>query len=150
MRREWGVIVAGLALVAMTACGGGNKEEAVTSDSTAVPPAAAPAPPPTTTAGTPPTGATPEMVAEGQTLFTTCAACHGPDAKGLPNLGPNLTDAEWLDADGTWASIQATVKTGVPQPKQSQTPMPPMGGAQLTDDQIKAVAAYVWSLGGGK
>jgi hypothetical protein len=25
-----------------------------------------------------------------------------------------------------------------------------MGGAQLTDDQVNAVAAYVWSLGGGK
>jgi mono/diheme cytochrome c family protein len=150
MRREWGVIVAGLALVAMTACGGGNKEEAVTSDTTAVPPAAAPAPAPPT-AGTPPAGATPEMVAAGQQTFAgTCAACHGPDGKGLPNLGANLTDSEWLDTDGTWAGIEKTVKTGVPQPKQGQTPMPPMGGAQLTDDQIKAVAAYVWSLGGGK
>jgi len=24
--------------------------------------------------------------------------------------------------------------------------MPPMGGAQLTDDQVKALAAYVWSM----
>jgi mono/diheme cytochrome c family protein len=90
------------------------------------------------------------MVAAGQQLFTTCAACHGPDGKGLPNLGANLTDTEWLNADGTYESIQAIIKTGVPTPKQSQTPMPPMGGAQLTDDQVKAVAAYVWSLGGGK
>jgi cbb3-type cytochrome c oxidase subunit III len=90
------------------------------------------------------------MVAAGQQLFTTCAACHGPDGKGLPNLGPNLTDTEWLNADGTFASIQSTIKTGVATPKQAPVPMPPMGGTQLTDDQIKAVAAYVWSLGGGK
>jgi len=28
--------------------------------------------------------------------------------------------------------------------------MPPMGGASLSDDQVKAVATYVHSLGGGK
>jgi hypothetical protein len=40
--------------------------------------------------------------------------------------------------------------TGVPQPKDYRSPMPPMGGAQLTPDQVSAVAAYVWSLGGGR
>ena len=151
--REWGVIVAGLALVAVTACGGGERtDQATTSDSVAAPAATPPAPAPTTpTAGTPPAGATAEMVAQGQQTFATvCAACHGQDAKGLPNLGANLTDAEWVNISGTYDDIQKTVKNGIAQPKQGTTPMPPMGGAQLTDDQIKAVAAYVWSLGGGK
>jgi mono/diheme cytochrome c family protein len=34
----------------------------------------------------------------------------------------------------------------VPQPKQYRSPMPPMGGAQLSDTQASAVAAYVWGL----
>ena len=154
-RREWGAIVAGFALVAFTACGGGNKNETAAADSAAAPaattpPAAAPAPAGPTMGGTPPAGATPEMVAEGQKTFATvCFTCHGQDAKGT-QLAPNLTDSEWLNVGGTYDEIQKLVKTGVPQPKKAPAPMPPMGGAQLTDDQIKAVSAYVWSLGGGK
>ena len=33
----------------------------------------------------------------GKAKFATCAACHGPEAKGNPPLGaPNLTDKIWL------------------------------------------------------
>ena len=39
-----------------------------------------------------------------------------------------------------------TVMHGVPQPKQHQAPMPPMGGARLTREQAHAVAAYVHRL----
>jgi len=28
--------------------------------------------------------------------------------------------------------------------------MPPKGGAQLTDEQVSAVAAYVWALSGAR
>jgi mono/diheme cytochrome c family protein len=106
----------------------------------------------TPTAGTPPAGATAEDVAAGQQIFSStgnCYTCHGADAKGT-QLAPNLTDAEWINIDGTFAAIQTNVKTGVPTPKQHPAAMPPMGGATLTDDQIRQVAAYVWSLGGGK
>ena len=149
--REWSGILTGLALVAVTACGGGGDANQAAPDTSAAAPAPAPAPtPPAMSAGTPPQGATPEMVAEGQQTFNTvCVACHGPDAKGTP-LAPNLTDAEWIDSDGTYDAIINIVKTGVPQPKNAPAPMPPMGGASLTDDQVRAVAAYVWSLGGGK
>lgn len=115
-------------------------------DNTAAAPAAAPP------AGQPPSGATAEMVAQGQQIFTStgnCFTCHGADAKGTA-LAPNLTDSEWLNIGGTYQEIQDIVKNGVPQPKSHPAPMPPMGGAQLSDDQIKQVAAYVWSLGGGK
>jgi mono/diheme cytochrome c family protein len=156
-RREWGAIVAGFALVAFTACGGGEKTENNTPPAETAPPAATTPPaatPPATTAaapGTPPAGATPEMVAEGQKVFSTtvCFTCHGQDAKGT-QLAPNLTDGEWLNINGTYDEIQKIVTNGVPTPKKYPAPMPPKGGAQLTDAQVKAVAAYVWSLGGGK
>ncbi|HEX4597706.1 MAG TPA: hypothetical protein VH278_07970, partial [Burkholderiaceae bacterium] len=45
-----------------------------------------------------------------------------------------------------YATIAKTVTDGVPQPKRYRSPMPPMGVAQLTADQVSAVAAYVWSL----
>jgi mono/diheme cytochrome c family protein len=41
------------------------------------------------------------------------------------------------------------VKEGVPTPKAHPTPMPPMGGAQLSEDQVRAVATYIFSLSHG-
>lgn len=102
--------------------------------------------------GQAPEGATAEDVTAGQQIFTAtgnCYTCHGPDGKGTA-LAPNLTDAEWINVTGTFAEIQTVVKTGVSTPKQHPAAMPPMGGATLSDDQIRQVAAYVWSLGGGK
>jgi cbb3-type cytochrome c oxidase subunit III len=84
----------------------------------------------------------------GKAIFSgkgLCTACHGPDAKGTA-LAPDLTDAKWLHADGTVASIAKVIKAGVPTPKEHPAPMPPMGGAQLTDAEIQAVASYVASL----
>jgi mono/diheme cytochrome c family protein len=74
-----------------------------------------------------------------------CQACHGPDGKGTA-LAPDLTDKEWLHADGTVATVAKVVKEGVAQPKKHPAPMPPMGGAQLTDAEIQAVSQYVVSL----
>ncbi len=98
-----------------------------------------------------PAGATKEMVALGDRIFhgqvggATCTGCHGANAKGTP-LGPDLTSAQWLWGDGSYAAIAKIITTGVPQPKQYRSPMPPMGGAQLTSDQVSAVAAYIWGL----
>ena len=98
-----------------------------------------------------PAGATQEMVALGDRIYhgqvggASCTGCHGSDGKGTP-LGPDLTDQKWLWSDGSYAGIAKTITDGVAQPKEYRSPMPPMGGAQLTDDQVKAVAAYVWSM----
>ena len=43
--------------------------------------------------------------------------------------------------------LTKTIKEGVPEPKEHPGAMPPMGGVELTDEQQKAVAGYVWSLG---
>ena len=48
-------------------------------------------------------------------------------------------------SDGSWAGIAKTITEGVAQPKKYRSPMPAMGGAQLTPQQVKEVAAYVWS-----
>jgi glucose/arabinose dehydrogenase/mono/diheme cytochrome c family protein len=99
-----------------------------------------------------PAGATREAVELGDRIFHgevasgTCAGCHGADGQGTP-LGPNLTSGRWLWSKGSLSDIELTILHGVPQPKEYRSPMPPMGGAQLTHEQVAAVAAYVWGLG---
>jgi len=98
-----------------------------------------------------PEGATRQMVALGDRIYhgqvggAACSGCHGASGTGSP-LGPDLTKKNWLWSDGSYAGIQKTIAEGVPHPKQYRSPMPPMGGAQLTPDQLSAVAAYAWSL----
>ena len=98
-----------------------------------------------------PQGATRAMVALGDRIYhgqvggATCTGCHGANGAGTP-LGPDLTDTKWLWSDGSFAAIAKTITTGVSQPKEYRSPMPPMGGAPLTPDQVSAVAAYIWGL----
>jgi len=98
-----------------------------------------------------PEGATREMVALGERIYrgqaggAACTGCHGESGEGTP-LGPDLTGKKWLWSDGSYAGIAKTITEGVSQPKQYRSPMPPMGGAQLTPDQVSALVAYVWGL----
>ena len=98
-----------------------------------------------------PPGATREMVELGDKVYhgrvggATCTGCHGEDAGGT-TLGPSLTSGKWLWSDGSYSEIAQAITEGVPEPKLYRAPMPPMGGATLTPEQVKAVAAYIWSL----
>jgi glucose/arabinose dehydrogenase/mono/diheme cytochrome c family protein len=98
-----------------------------------------------------PPGATPEMVALGERVYhgqvggAACMGCHGASGQGT-TLGPPLNGKKWLWSDGSFAGITKSINDGVAQPKQYRSPMPAKGGAELTDEQVKAVAAYVWSL----
>ena len=107
---------------------------------------AAPAPAPK--AGAVPAGATAADVAEGEKIFSgtgNCFTCHGAAGAGT-GLAPALNDAQWLNIDGSFASIETIVNNGVPAPKQFPAPMPAKGGAALSAAQVKQVAAYVYSL----
>ncbi len=100
-----------------------------------------------------PKGATREMVALGGRIYhgqvgeAACTGCHGDSAEGT-TLAPALTgkNKKWLWSDGSYAGIAKTITEGVLQPKEFRSPMPPMGGAQLSPDQVSALAAYIWSL----
>jgi mono/diheme cytochrome c family protein len=145
--------VAALAAVALAACGGDAAEEGAAFEEVPEPVVEEPVAeePVGGAMGQAPEGATPEMVTEGQQIFTgvgNCYTCHGPDGTGT-TLAPDLTDDEWINIDGTYAAIQEVVRTGVPQPVQHPAPMAAMGGAQLSDQQVQAVSAYVYSLSHG-
>ncbi|TPE50704.1 cytochrome-c oxidase, cbb3-type subunit III [Amaricoccus solimangrovi] len=84
------------------------------------------------------------LAAEGAPLFAeNCAACHGEDGAGGREFGaPNLTDRIWLyggDPSHVHASI-AQAHFGI---------MPAFGG-RLSPSDIRKVAIYVHTLGGGE
>ncbi len=100
-----------------------------------------------------PDGVTDALVQEGQQIYLGAglsAACHGQDASGA--VGPSLTDEEWLNGEGTYEQIVERVLKGV-SAAEAKNPMglimPPKGGSAITDEQVKAVAAYVWTLTNG-
>ncbi|WGV15570.1 cytochrome-c oxidase, cbb3-type subunit III [Fuscovulum ytuae] len=84
------------------------------------------------------------LAAEGATVFAdNCAACHMDAGEGDRTQGaPALNDAIWLYG-GSRDKVKETVtyaRFGV---------MPAWAG-RLTEDEIRAVAAYVHSRGGGE
>lgn len=95
-----------------------------------------------------PEGVTPAMVTQGASIFRglgMCFACHGPEGKGM--MGPNLTDSTWIHSKGSYEEIVQQITTGVPaRMSKSGVVMPPKGGSAITDAQVNAVAAYVWTL----
>ena len=127
-----------LVLSMLVACGGGAKEA----------PAAAPAQPAATQ---PPAAAAMPVgdVAKGKEAFATCAGCHGPEGKGLPGLGKDMTTSTFISGL-TDEQLMAFIKTGRPASDPANTTgvnMPPKGGnPAITDQQIMDVIAYMRSL----
>jgi mono/diheme cytochrome c family protein len=91
----------------------------------------------------------PALAARGEPLFAQCAACHGADARGIPNLGKDLVTSDFLHSL-TDEELLAFIKTGRPLWDPLNTTgidMPPKGGnPALTDDDIMAIIAYIHSL----
>lgn len=97
-----------------------------------------------------PEGVTAEMVSRGQELFRAagfCYTCHGQDGRGVSQLGADLGDDEWTHGDGSYQSIVQRIRDGITAEASTVgVPMPPRGGARLSDEEVRAVAAYVWTL----
>jgi len=151
------------------ACGGKEKSADTTSSTSATPAPSNPSTPAaspgaaasngaggalaTPTPGSAPPGMTAQQLALGDSIFHgqaaggLCFTCHGLDAKGTA-LAPDLAGAhKWTTIDGSFDAIQKRVTDGFPKPTPPYPgPMLPKGGANLTPDQIKAVAAYVYSI----
>lgn len=86
----------------------------------------------------------------GETLFqSTCSACHGPDAKGLPNLGKDLTTSVFVrDLDDEQLVTFITVGRTPDDPLNTTgVVMPPRGGnPALTDSDLLDIAAFIRTL----
>lgn len=75
----------------------------------------------------------------GKQKFAACAACHGADGTGNPEIGaPNLTDNVWLHGAGENAIIKRINEGKINQmPAQAE---------KFTPEQIHVLTAYVWGL----
>ncbi len=99
-----------------------------------------------------PPGSNADEVALGQRIYFgeakggTCAGCHGSDGRGS-SAGGSLTGPAYQWSDGSLAGLAATIRAGVAMPKQANGGMPALGGAALDDADVRAVAAYVWTIG---
>jgi putative heme-binding domain-containing protein len=81
-----------------------------------------------------------KAIEQGRVMFRgRCAVCHGIDAKGY--RGTDLTSGEWMHG-GTDSDLFQTISRGVPG-----TEMP--GGANLSDDEVWMLIAYLRSLATG-
>ncbi|NOG50701.1 MAG: cytochrome c [Chloroflexi bacterium] len=94
----------------------------------------------------------PALIAEGESQFILCAACHGLDGRGVPNLGKDLVESEFvagLTDQKRSTSSRSAARSGIP-PTRPASICPQRGGnPAMTDDQILAVIAYIRSLGAG-
>ena len=100
-----------------------------------------------------PSAVTAANVTLGDSLFNNgaCQRCHGKGAVGAANA-PSLAGPEFLQmTTGSYDEIVKIVTDGVPataikHPTHKFNMRARGGPMNLTDDQIKAVAAYVWTL----
>lgn len=84
------------------------------------------------------------LAADGASLFAdNCAACHMEDGSGDRTQGaPKLTDAIWLYGGSREKIIETVTK--------ARFGVMPNWNARLSEDEIRAVAYYVHSRGGGE
>jgi mono/diheme cytochrome c family protein len=85
----------------------------------------------------------------GEKHFQVCAGCHGPDAKGLPNLGKDMTTSVFIKGS-TDEELVDFIKTGRPIGDPENTTnvdMPPKGGnPAFSDEELFDVVAYLRTL----
>jgi len=99
-----------------------------------------------------PDGVTDQMVSRGRNVYSNgaCARCHGPGGNG-GQLGPSLVRGTWAQIGGSFDEIVRVVTMGVPESRirnrSYRLAMHPRGGAMsLSDPDIRAVSAYVWTI----
>ncbi len=144
LRSVSATLASGFFLLALTACPG---EDAPPPPEQERP--AEEAPPPATdfTQVDLPEGVTLAMVADGEQLYrgSVCVACHGAAGEGTA-LGPRLDDTDWINISHDFDEIVNVIREGVASPQEYPAPMPRMGGAHFSDEQLRALGAYVYAL----
>ncbi|MCC6678734.1 MAG: c-type cytochrome [Phycisphaerales bacterium] len=91
-----------------------------------------------------------ETIALGAKMYkASCVSCHGPDARGLKNLGKDLVTSRFI-ADADDDAMLAFLKKGRPASDPANTTkvdMPPKGGnPALNDEKMEAIIAYIRDL----
>jgi ubiquinol-cytochrome c reductase cytochrome c subunit len=83
----------------------------------------------------------PALVTRGHALFReSCASCHGADAQGVPNTAPSLRGVGAMAADFYLRTGRMPLPDPRVQPRRTRQ--------QLSGAKVRAIVAYVGSLGG--
>jgi disulfide bond formation protein DsbB len=92
------------------------------------------------------------LVEEGRGIFSSvCSACHGLDARGIPGLGKNLIESQYVHSlsDEELLHFITTGRDTSDPLNTTGIPMPPRGGnPSLTDEQLRSVIAFLRSESG--
>lgn len=86
-------------------------------------------------------------VDQGRTVYLQyCAICHAPDASGIPGLGKDLIQSDFVNSTGD-ADLRAFIINGrsIDDPLNTTgIAMPARGGnSLLTDDEIDQIIVYL-------
>lgn len=100
-----------------------------------------------------PPGVTPAMVRAGAEIYAgqgNCVRCHGEQGQGTEE-GPQLTAGQWKlgSGDYDWL-IHITRHSGIAAWGRDGDPTPMRGPTLLSDEAVRAVAAYVWTISRGR
>ncbi|MBI5032060.1 MAG: cytochrome c [Chloroflexi bacterium] len=84
---------------------------------------------------------------KGKTVFTsTCSACHGPDAKGLPGLGKDMTTSTFVKGmtDDQFIDFLKKGRSASDPANTTKVDMPSKGGnPALTDQDLYNVISFI-------
>jgi disulfide bond formation protein DsbB len=121
--------------LSLVACGGGSTSSGSSGGGGSSSQAAAPA--------------TGDAAAGKETFTTTCSACHGPEGKGVPGLGKDMTASEFI-AGKSDAELVDFIKIGRDPSDPLNTTgvaMPPKGGnPALNDNDLLNVVTFIRTL----
>ena len=97
-----------------------------------------------------PEGMTTDMLVQGDSLYRGkggCVTCHGQEAGGMPDMGSGITSG-LLFIPHEWSAIDSLIQAGIPEPvTRTSIAMPPRGaGSNLTAEESRLIAAYVWAI----
>lgn len=96
-----------------------------------------------------PAGVTDAAVSRGRQLYGgkgSCAPCHGALGEGTAE-GVSLTTGKWELGDGSYAWLQHVIRhSGIAARGRDGDPMPMRGPTMLSPEEVKDVAAYVWTI----
>jgi len=85
-----------------------------------------------------------DAAAKGREKFEFCAACHGPDGKGMKMVGSaNLASGIFTHGPVSEAHIIDMINNG-------KTGVMPAWEDKFTPAQLRVLAAYIWGKGGGE
>ena len=86
----------------------------------------------------------------GKTKFaSTCVACHGPEGKGIPGLGKDITTSAFIKSQSDDQMVEFVTK-GRPASDKANTTgvdMPPKGGnPAFTEKDLYDIVAFIRTI----